>query len=173
MNQNYQLIRIPELIIHMAVAPPISLLLWSAIFSLALYHAWAQDPCSAHNVLNDESRSILVYSSRGPTDNTRSGWHRFMGKAGDKMLDYVPTGITGLNGKYRCGATMPGYLVGQHPKGSEGIVDRTVCFPYSGSNCWASRAIQVKNCGNYFVYKLNGSPNGYYALYCGSGEMSK
>ena len=173
MNQNYQLIRIPELIIHMAVVPPISLLLWSAIFSLALYHAWAQDPCSAHNVLNDESRSILEYSSLHSSDSARSGWYRFMGKAGDKMLDYAPTGITGLNGKYRCGATMTGYLVGQHPKGSEGTVDRTVCFAYSGSNCLRSGTIQVKNCGNYFVYKLSGTPSAYNSRYCGSGEMSK
>ena len=160
-----------------AAVPSMQLLLWSTVLSLVRYHVWAQDPCASYNVLSDESRSILKYSSLAASDyQIGTGWYRFMGKAGDKMLDYVPTGTTAISSKYRCGALMLGYLTGQHPKGSEGIVNRKVCIAYSGSNCWTSRTIQVKNCGNYFVYKLQPVYSWswwWYVRYCGSGEMSK
>ena len=85
------------------------------------------------------------------------------------MLDYPPTSGSG----YRCTANMPGYLSGHHPRGSEGVVSRTVCFVHSGNTCWATTTIQVKNCGSYFVYKLNALTSGNYLRYCGSGEVGE
>jgi len=84
------------------------------------------------------------------------------------MLDYPPRYGPG----YRCTTIYPGYLSGQHPRGSDGVVSRTVCFMSSGSKCWTSTTIQVKNCGNYFVYKLNRLTSSYYMRYCGSGEVA-
>ena len=146
------------------------LLFWVVMFSICQYPVCAQNPCTSYSVLNDESRSVLKTSSSITRDYYISGWYRFMGKAGDRMVDYPPTTASGN----RCAAFMPGYLSGKHPRGSDGIVSRTVCFAYSASPCWTSTAIQVKNCGNYFVYKLNRLTNSrYYMRYCGSGEVGK
>ena len=145
------------------------LLSWVGIFSIFQCPVYAQDPCTSYSVLNDESRSVLKTSSSNTRDYYISGWYRFMGKAGDKMLDYPPTYGPG----YRCNTYLPGYLSGQHPRGSDGVVSRTVCFASSGSKCWTSTTIQVKNCGNYFVYKLNRLTSSYYMRYCGSGEVGK
>ena len=140
-----------------------------ATFCTMQYHVWAQDPCSSYSVLSDESRSAFVKSSGYTWDRYLNGWYRFMGKAGDSMLDYAPS----RGSYYRCSAYSPGYLSGQHPKGSEGIVSRTVCFVYGGSTCKWTTTIQVKNCGNYYVYKLNALTSNYYLRYCGSGEVGK
>ena len=135
--------------------------------------AVTQDPCLTYKVLTNESRSIFKYSSQRYTDHGLNGWHRFIGKAGNGMLDYVPTVNPSTSGNYRCGATILGYLSGGHPKKHEGIVPRTVCFYYGNSNCWTSTTIRVKNCGNYFVYKLSALPRAFFMRYCGNGEMSK
>ena len=154
-------------------AIPVVMLFWSAVLSLVQYSYSnpsmpPMDPCYFYSVLNDESRSVLKTSS-SYTRDTISGWYRFMGRAGDSMLDYVPTTGSG----YRCTANMPGYLSGQHPRGSDGVVSRTVCFAYSGYTCYTSTRIQVKNCGNYFVYNLNALTNSNYMRYCGSGEVGE
>ena len=144
------------------------LLFWVVIFSICQHPVYAQDPCTSYSVLNDESRSVLKTSSSLTRDYYISGWYRFMGKAGDKMLDYPPTYGPG----YRCTTIYPGYLSGQHPRGSDGVVYRTVCFISSGSTCWTSTTIQIKNCGDYFVYKLNALTSSY-LRYCGSGEVGE
>ena len=133
-------------------------LLWVAIFSICQYSVYAQDPCASYSVLSDESRSVLKTGSSTYRDYYISGWYRFMGRAGDRILDYPPTTGSG----YRCSTSYPGYLYAQHPRGSDGVVSRTVCFASSGSTCWTTTTIQVKNCGNFFVYKLNALTSGSY-----------
>jgi len=148
-------------------AVSVCLLFFGVIYFTFLSPVCAQDPCTSYSVLNDESRSVLKTSSSYTWDYYISGWYRFMGKAGDKMLDYPPTAGSG----HRCTANVPGYLSGQHPRGSDGVVSRTVCFVFSGNTCWTSTTIQVKNCGNHFVYRLNALTSSYYLRYCGSGEV--
>ena len=151
-------------------AAPFLLLLWTTALGLVEYHVWAQDPCSSYTSINDWTRSVFEEGASQYGDTGLNGWYRFIGRSGDSMLDYLPTTSSRY---YRCNAEKPGYLLGQHPKGSEGIVSRTVCFIYSGSNCWWSTTIKVKNCGNFFVYKLH-PLNSYSSLrYCGSGEVGK
>ena len=127
------------------------------------------DPCMRYGRLNDESRSVFKTTPSSYTrDDTLNGWYRFMGPAGDRMLDYVPK-----YGDYRCNARFPGYLDGQHPSRSEGTVSRTVCFVYQTNTCYQSQTIQVKNCGEYFVYKLHPLTSSNYLRYCGSGEVGE
>ena len=152
-------------------AVPVLLLFWSAALSLVHYSVRAQDPCTSYSTLTDASRSVLTEGYYlGYNSDRMSGWYRFMSGAGDSMLDYVPTMRSGY---YRCSAQMAGYLSGQHPRGSEGIVARTVCFAYNGYSCFRSTNIQVKNCGNYFVYNLKALSTDYVLRYCGSGEVGK
>ena len=152
-------------------AVPVLLLFGSATLSLVQYSVRAQDPCTSYSVLTDASRSVLKENlySIGSSDNM-NGWYRFMSGAGDSILDYIPKTRIGY---YRCSAKMPGYLSGQHPRGSEGIVTRSVCFVHNGNTCFRSTSIQVKNCGNYYVYRLYALRNDFIMRYCGSGEVGK
>lgn len=151
-------------------------LLWFgiAVSSVLQNPVAGQEPCSSYTTLSEQWRSVLV-TSGGYSHDAFAGWYRFSGAAGDRMLDYWPVWKSGV---YRCNAQGHGYLTGGHPRGSEGVVSRTVCFAYSGSGCWHSTSIQVKNCGSYFVYYLNNlygiwTSNRVSLRYCGAGEVGE
>ena len=67
----------------------------------------------------------------------------------------------------RCGASYPGWLSGIHPTTAEGAVTRTVCYHHSTACCHYTNTIQVRNCGDFYIYYLSGTPvvNG---RYCGT-----
>ena len=74
-------------------------------------------------------------------------WYRFVGDAGTKMpTQCVPD--------YRCGAVYSGWLKGGHPTLADGEVLSKVCFTRVGDCCKKSININVKDCGSYFIYKL-------------------
>jgi len=59
---------------------------------------------------------------------------------------------------FYCGAYYHGWLNTTNPLPLDGTVDRTMCFSdITTCNCKKSisKTIQMRNCGNYFVYKLN------------------
>ena len=88
-------------------------------------------------------------------------WYRFVGAAGTKM----PTTRVPLN---RCGTRFSGWLNGTHPTVEDGEVYRTVCFSKIFGGCKFSNEISVKNCGSYFIYKLQQLPPDCYLRYCGT-----
>ena len=93
------------------------------------------------------------------------GWYRFQGAAGDRILDKcVPM--------RRCSTIAPGWMRGNHPTVAEGVVTRKVCYHFDTDCCTWSNNISVKNCGGYFVYKLEFTPN-CYSRYCGNGGAGK
>ena len=117
-----------------------------------------QAPTSAHR--NDTSwRPDPAHNdiSLGP------GWFRFQGDAGTKM---TTTCVPYL----RCGTDAPGWLNGAHPTVADGTVTRSVRFSWKSNCCEWSINIQLRNCGNYFVYYISGTPyqNGNLG-YCSSG----
>ena len=69
---------------------------------------------------------------------------------------------------YHCGTDAPGWLNGTHPAVADGVVQRQVCFSYLGSCCHNSTNISVRNCGAFYVYKLEPPPD-CYLRYCGNG----
>ena len=69
---------------------------------------------------------------------------------------------------YHCGTDAPGWLNGAHPAVADGVVQREVCFSYLGSCCDYSNKISVRNCGAFYVYKLD-PPSHCYLRYCGNG----
>ena len=92
-------------------------------------------------------------------------WYRFQGAAGDRIADKcVPDG--------RCGTPAPGWMRGNHPTVAEGVVTREVCYHIYKDCCYWSNNISVKNCGGYFVYKLERTRN-CFAGYCGNGGAGK
>ena len=67
---------------------------------------------------------------------------------------------------HRCGTDRSGWLNGAHPTVEDGEAKRTVCFDHNPTRCQYSTYILVKNCGSYFIYKLQ-KPRGCPLRYCG------
>ena len=67
-----------------------------------------------------------------------------------------------------CGTDAHGWLSGSHPVVAEGAVRRKVCYPNFGACCPFSNYISVRNCGLFFVYKLQ-PPAHCFLRYCGNG----
>ena len=74
----------------------------------------------------------------------------------------------------KCNTFGAGWLNGAHPKVTDGIVTRQVCFRFDAGQCCVSgweAQIQVRNCSEYIVYYLHSTPQPESILpqrYCGS-----
>ena len=73
---------------------------------------------------------------------------------------------------YSCSANSSGWLDGTHPTVAEGIVQRKVCFSQRVSQffndcCNQAKTISVRNCGAFYVYRLD--PSDHHSRYCGNG----
>ena len=116
--------------------------------------------CQTYQTLTSSKRKATWATTSVECDSSKSGWYRFTEGAGRKM----PTACVPIN---RCNTRATGWLNGNHPTVADGQVTRQVCFHWS-SNCsnWSTN-IQVRNCGEYFVYLLSGTP-GCSLRYCGT-----
>lgn len=123
--------------------------------------------CLSYRLLDEADRSQAydyrkVSGARPTCDNTlKTDWYRFIGLAGDRMPEEcVPS--------YRCGTHATGWLREGHPTVHNGVVSRTVCYHWANNCCWRRNNILVRNCGRFFVYKLQKPPGCHYR-YCGVG----
>lgn len=150
------------------------LLLWIKVLKLRFWFiqfhllSYLRIECSSYRILSDGDRSqnYLYQSVQGakPTCDLwlRKNWYRFTGLAGDRMPEKcVPT--------RRCGTLAPGWLQGSHPSARDGVVQRTVCFNWGRTCCMWRRKILVRNCGDFYVYKLQNAPT-CKLRYCGVGQ---
>lgn len=123
--------------------------------------------CTRYRVLrgSDRSQSYEHKNIQGakPKCDRRlaKAWYRFMGLAGNRMPETCVS-------SYHCGTHAPGWLRGVHPDVSEGVVSRTVCFTWRNKCCSWRSTILVRNCGNFYVYKLQRAPK-CKLRYCGVG----
>ena len=128
---------------------------------LTTYLALPQhEGCSGYAWLNDSNRNKEYTAYTGYCDNGLRGWHRFGGGAGIKMA-------TSCVDVRRCGTAQTGWMSGALPIVADGEVTRKVCYHWSGKCCRSFNNIQVVNCGQYYVYKLSGTPT-CNMRYCGS-----
>ena len=99
----------------------------------------------------------------GCDDKLGPAWFRFQGAAGTKMA-------TSCVQQHSCGTHAPGWLNGTHPTVNEGNVTRKACFTYFGKCCIWSINVQVRNCGDFYVYYINKTPpeHACHLRYCGS-----
>ena len=127
-----------------------------------LFH-FVADPCYHYKNLSDANRKIsyhTLYGSELCDKQLSVGWYRFVGASGTKMpTTRVPA--------YRCGTYWSGWLNAAHPTVEDGEVLRTVCFSDRSTGCKHSQVIIVKNCGSYFIYKLQ-QPSMCDSRYCGT-----
>jgi len=87
-------------------------------------------------------------------------WYRFISPAGTRIAEEAP-------GTDYCGTYVTGWMQGSHPTSLGETVTRTVCFQ-SGSTCQYSTVIKVRNCRQYFLYRLVDTPHcnlGYCAVH--------
>ena len=116
------------------------------------------DNCKNYQNLTDAERKYDYVTVNAKCDDKLSGWYRFQGAAGTKM-------VTTCLPWNRCDASYPAWLSGDHPTVAEGTVMRQVCVNSYGGCCVMSVFIQVKNCSSYYIYKLRG-PGVCDARYC-------
>ena len=126
------------------------------------------DGCTVHKVIDDESRSVeqiggLISSDIGII-NTE--WHRFVGRAGTIMptLCQLPR---------RCGADYPGWMMGSHPSVADGTVRRKVCFASDSDCCRYQQVVYVRNCGKFYVYRLEKPSTPANVRYCVTKVLGK
>ena len=121
------------------------------------------DPCYHYQNLSEANRKITYETPHGPglcDSQLPEGWYRFVGAAGTKMpTTRVPP--------FRCGTFWSGWLNGTHPAVEDGEVRRRVCFSDRSTGCKQLRDIFVKNCGSYFIYRLQ-KPSYCNLRYCGT-----
>ncbi|XP_068711555.1 uncharacterized protein [Montipora foliosa] len=138
---------------------------FQASYTVTSYKETVSNECSNYKFLNESNRA-MTYVNRSignMCDSALSGWYRFSGEAGTQMADSCPK-------IYHCTTDSPGWLDGTHPTVAEGIVQRKVCFfqqLFVSNCCEFSKDISVRNCGAFYVYRLD--PLKCYSRYCGNG----
>jgi len=61
-------------------------------------------------------------------------------------------------------------MPGVHPRAEEGVVERSACFSGKQLCCMESASMLVRNCGGFYVYKLDSMPSFNYSFrFCGAG----
>lgn len=118
--------------------------------------------CLSYTSLVDANRNV-DFGIYGPktcdAPSLAAGWYRFEGKAGVQM----PTAPPPI---YSCGTHAPGWMSGgPHPTVADGAVERTACYhwdndgdgPLPDKPCWVSMPMQVRDCGDFYVYRLTPS----------------
>ena len=92
---------------------------------------------------------------------TNNAWYRFKSDAGGEMPTRKPR-------LYSCSTAAPIWLNGSHPTVEQGTVTRKVCVYLPRvlpRGCGRSFSIKVRNCGDFYVYKLK-QPKQCFLGYC-------
>lgn len=137
---------------------------FSVLLFIKPFYCCFSTECQQYQSLNNGNRKSSFGQVTVQCDNSLGpGWFRFEGAAGTRM----PTSCVP---KYRCDTNVPGWLTGGHPTVADGKVTRKVCFNWNSGCCHFSINIQVRNCGAYYVYYFNSTPNNGQCdfRYCGT-----
>ena len=139
---------------------------WGRILVLitSLLVSNASDPCVSYKSLDNPYRSTGYVAREGIDPmicdyDLQTGWYRFVSKVGGKIPE---TKV----GRGHCGTIAPIWMRDQHPSNAEGTVDRTACVNFNNQfgGC-IPISIKVKNCTDFFVYRLV-APYGCQMAYC-------
>ena len=112
-----------------------------------------QVPECLNPTINTDATRKASYAAAGGCDSSMGNlWYRFTGDAGTKLAMTAPP-------VSHCGTSATGWMQGALPAVADGAVSRTVCFHWSGNTCNWSAGIQVRNCGQFYVFKLPNAPS--------------
>ncbi|XP_065067731.1 pancreatic secretory granule membrane major glycoprotein GP2-like isoform X1 [Rhopilema esculentum] len=145
---------------------------WQSAMPQTTSRIQALDGCKYYQVLsnNDRAATFSDWSSYR-CDKELFGWYRFMGNAGNRMMNSCPKNLGGS--VYRCGSYYQGWIQnGALPSVSDGVVARYVCFsPHYSCSCSSTKSIMIRNCGTFHVYWLDSVPM-CNSRYCGIKDKS-
>jgi len=125
----------------------------------------ACDECTpaGYSRLEDETRRVDHPGDAVRCDSgLAEGWYRFVGDAGTQLPTTPPD-------TRACNTHAPGWLDGDHPTPDQLAVDARVCFHWGADVCNWSQDIRVRNCGDFFVYRLAGTV-GCSLRFCGAAS---
>jgi len=126
--------------------------------------------CKQHLMFDSAERIWDIVSDVG-CDQDAFGWYKFDKSSGSEISSTcsISRNTVSRFGQ-ACGAAFRGWMVDPHPTVEEGRARRRICFSYAGScSCEFFSSISVRNCGNHYVYRLNGVP-ACKARYCGAAN---
>ncbi|XP_078354042.1 uncharacterized protein LOC144638689 isoform X1 [Oculina patagonica] len=121
-----------------------------------------QDLDQADRAMGNADQSNVKCDGRAPDNIVSPNWYRMTGESGDQ----IPEACVPMR---RCGTHAPGWLDGQHPSVKEGEVIRQVCYHWSSNCCNWKNNIAIRNCGDFYVYKLE-KPPACSLRYCGNKQ---
>ncbi|XP_032230403.1 uromodulin isoform X1 [Nematostella vectensis] len=132
-------------------------------FEIAVYRLLgAEDECSnsTYKVLDTADRLETHKTESPKCDTQMGGWYRFQSEAGDVIATSCPP-------MSHCGTYITGWMKGGLPYDViDKSVEREACFHKSDENCCLEkRTIKARNCGKFFVFKLENAP--LCGRYCG------
>ena len=135
---------------------------FQTLFVLRLFRLFFFLECQNYKNLTSADRNVN-YGKRGVECDADivPGWFRFQGEAGTQMATTCPP-------HWSCNSGANGWMKGELPSVADGRVTRMACFHVSNRCCFSFKYIQVRNCGEYYVYYLNGTPDNSCTRYCGS-----
>jgi hypothetical protein len=107
--------------------------------------------CNSYANLSDTTRNITFPTGTPGCDSgLTAGWYRFTA-VGNNMIPTTPPA------QNVCNTSATGWMSGGLPAyGQTNSV--TACYNWLSNTCNWSNAMQVTNCGSYYVYFLNPSP---------------
>ena len=107
---------------------------------------------------NDELCDQVNQGNNQSPDWKGPGWYRISGEAGTQIPENPVESL-------HCHTHSTGWLDGNHPTNVGETVYRRVCFNLYQEHCWREIQIEVKNCGDFFLYYLENTP-GCNLRYC-------
>jgi hypothetical protein len=109
--------------------------------------------CFAYTIITDRTR-LHTYESCCVTDyNQATGWYRFMGNGGTRLITTQPSKTN------TCNANYPGWWNGTLPMTAGTSTVGNVCFYDGGSSCTNPLSpISATNCSGYYVFYLMAIP---------------
>lgn len=124
--------------------------------------------CTEHKIMDSETRKWGQLADV-TCDRELRGWYRMSESSGFEMASKCSTSDIPVSRLSQpCGASFRGWMLDSHPTVNEGRVQRRICFSYAAEcSCEFYSNIYVRNCGKFFVYRLNGVPT-CNARYCGA-----
>lgn len=129
-----------------------------SLFISLFYSAPAE--CVQYTNWTENNRNINYGLVSRKCDSLLSGWVRYVGPAGSRMLDYCPQ-----VGK-RCDTDFQGWINSQ-PTSGEVRVEKQVCWQGNNICCNWPKRITATHCGKFVVYLVQ-RLTGCYLRYCGT-----
>ncbi|XP_052101114.1 von Willebrand factor D and EGF domain-containing protein-like isoform X2 [Mytilus californianus] len=144
-----------------------SLLYGSVVSAMKIFKS--EDECFTYKLIEKQEERSADFETEMSNyipisdENLEEAWYRIKSENGDQIPTYPP-------GAFHCGTNYPVWMNGTFPIVSDGNLTVAACLQTENSTCETSFNVQIRNCGNYFIYFLQNTTKN--AAYCfGNGPV--